>query len=246
MTENSSAPALEVRGLTRRYGSKAVVRDLDLCVQPGDIYGFLGPNGAGKTTTMRMILGLIRKNAGEIAIFGDADPVAARRHLGGIVETPRFYPYLSGRDNLRVLAAYGPGVTPARIEELLQLVQLGERARDQVKTYSLGMKQRLGIAQALLARPKLLMLDEPVNGLDPAGMKQVRELIRTLRDEQGLTVFVSSHLLHDVEQLCDRIGIIQDGTKITEGPVADLVEEGESLEDAFLRHTAPGAREQIR
>lgn len=241
-----SPPALQVRGLTRSYGRKAVVQSLDLQVEAGDIYGFLGPNGAGKTTTMRMILGLIRADAGTVSIFGDADPVAGRRHLGGIVESPRFYPYLSGRDNLRVLAAYGPAVTPARIEELLNLVQLGERAKDQVKTYSLGMKQRLGIAQALLAQPKLLMLDEPVNGLDPAGMKQVRELIRRLRDEEGLTVFVSSHLLHDVEQLCDRIGIIQDGTKIIEGAVADLVEDGESLEDAFLRHTAPGAREQIR
>jgi len=241
-----SPPALQVRGLTRSYGRKAVVQSLDLQVEAGDIYGFLGPNGAGKTTTMRMILGLIRADAGTVSIFGDADPVAGRRHLGGIVESPRFYPYLSGRDNLRVLAAYGPPVTPARIEELLSLVQLGERAKDQVKTYSLGMKQRLGIAQALLAQPKLLMLDEPVNGLDPAGMKQVRELIRRLRDEEGLTVFVSSHLLHDVEQLCDRIGIIQDGTKIVEGAVAELVEDGESLEDAFLRHTAPGAREQIR
>ena len=246
MTPPAGPPALHVHGLTRSYGRKAVVRDLDLCVEAGDIYGFLGPNGAGKTTTMRMILGLIRADAGTVSIFGDTDPVGARRHLGGIVESPRFYPYLSGRDNLRVLAAYGPGVTAARIDELLALVQLGERGADQVKTYSLGMKQRLGIAQALLARPKLLMLDEPVNGLDPAGMKQVRELIVTLRDEEGLTVFVSSHLLHDVEQLCDRIGIIQDGTKIIEGPVADLVQEGEGLEDAFLRHTAPGAREQIR
>ncbi len=246
MSEQASPPALQVAGLTRSYGRKQVVRDLDLRVEPGDIYGFLGPNGAGKTTTMRMILGLIRSDSGTVSIFGESDPVAARRHLGGIVESPRFYPYLSGRDNLRVLAAYGPPVAPSRIDELLSLVSLGDRGRDQVKTYSLGMKQRLGIAQALLTSPKLLMLDEPVNGLDPAGMKQVRDLIRTLRDEEGLTVFVSSHLLRDVEALCDRIGIIQDGRKIIEGRTAELVEDGETLEDAFLRHTAPAAGGQIR
>lgn len=238
--------ALSIQGLTRSYSGKAVVRDLDLEVQPGDIYGFLGPNGAGKTTTMRMILGLIRRDAGTVRIFGDDHPVRSRRNLSGIVESPRFHPYLSGRDNLRVFAAYSGGATPARIDELLALVRLGERAKDPVKTYSMGMRQRLGVAQALLGDPKMLLLDEPVNGLDPAGMKEVRELIRRLRDEENLTVFVSSHLLSDVEKLCDRIGIIQDGRKIVEGPTADLVEEGESLEDAFLRHTAPGAREQIR
>ncbi len=241
-----TAPALEVHSLSRAYSGKKVVNDLDLQVEPGDIYGFLGPNGAGKTTTMRMILGLIRKDSGTVRIFGESDPVLGRRNLGGIVESPRFYPYLSGLDNLRVFAAYTPGVTEGRVDELLSLVRLRDRAKDLVKTYSMGMRQRLGIAQALLGSPKLLLLDEPVNGLDPAGMKEVRELIRSLRDERGLTVFVSSHLLSDVEQLCDRIGIIQDGRKIIEGPTAELVEEGESLEDAFLRITRPGESEQIR
>jgi len=242
----SDVPALQVSNLSRSYGGHQVVKNLELQVEPGDIYGFLGPNGAGKTTTMRMILGLIRKDSGTVRIFGDDDPVAARRHLGGIVESPRFYPYLSGRDNLRIYAAYSHGVTDGQLDELLSLVRLRDRAKDMVKTYSMGMRQRLGIAQALLGQPKMLMLDEPVNGLDPAGMKEVRELIRSLRDERGLTVFVSSHLLSDVEQLCDRIGIIQDGSKIIEGRTADLVEDGESLEDAFLRLTAPGASEQIR
>jgi len=242
----STVPALQVTNLSRSYGRKDVVKSLNLQVEPGDIYGFLGPNGAGKTTTMRMILGLIRRDSGSVSIFGETDPVAARRNLGGIVEAPRFYPYLSGRDNLRIFAAYTPGVTEGRVDELLSLVRLGERGKDMVKTYSMGMRQRLGVAQALLGRPKLLLLDEPANGLDPAGMKQVRELIRQLRDEQGLTVFVSSHLLSDVEMLCDRIGIIQDGTKIVEGRTEELVNEGESLEDAFLRHTQPGTPEQIR
>lgn len=242
----SDSPALEVSELTRAYGGKRVVDNLHLRVEPGDIYGFLGPNGAGKTTTMRMILGLIRRDSGVVRIFGEDDPVKARRHLGGIVESPRFYPYLSGRDNLRIFAAYTPGVTKGRIDELLSLVRLGERGKDLVKTYSMGMRQRLGVAQALLGDPKLLLLDEPVNGLDPAGMKEVRELIRELRDDRGLTVLISSHLLSDVEMLCDRIGIIQDGTKIIEGRTADLVNEGETLEDAFLRHTQPGSREQIR
>jgi ABC-2 type transport system ATP-binding protein len=241
-----TTPALQVSDLTRAYGGKRVVDGLELQVEPGDIYGFLGPNGAGKTTTMRMILGLIRRDSGSVRIFGEDDPVAARRHLGGIVEAPRFYPYLSGRDNLRIFAAYTPSVAPGRIDELLSLVRLGDRGRDLVKTYSMGMRQRLGVAQALLGDPKLLLLDEPVNGLDPAGMKEVRELIRSLRDDRGLTVFVSSHLLSDVEMLCDRIGIIQDGKKIVEGRTSELVEPGESLEDAFLRHTAPGSREQIR
>ncbi|MCO4774196.1 MAG: ABC transporter ATP-binding protein [Deltaproteobacteria bacterium] len=238
--------ALEVASLSRSYGGKRVVNNLDLLVEPGDIYGFLGPNGAGKTTTMRMILGLIRRDEGTVRIFGEDDPVKARRNLGGIVESPRFYPYLTGRDNLRIFAAYTPGVTEGRIDELLTLVRLRDRAKDLVKTYSMGMRQRLGVAQALLGDPKMLMLDEPVNGLDPAGMKEVRELIRDLRDERGLTVFVSSHLLSDVELLCDRIGIIQDGTKIIEGRTEDLVEAGESLEDAFLRLTRPGSGEQIR
>ena len=246
MTENSPIWALETSGLTCSYGSHVVVQGLDLQVAQGDIYGFLGPNGAGKTTTMRMILGLIKKDAGEVRIFGEADPVAARRKLGGIVEGPRFYPYLSGVENLKIFAAYTGGCDEDRLDHLLGLVRLRDRASDLVRTYSLGMKQRLGIAQALLNSPRLLLLDEPSNGLDPKGIREVRELILQLRDEEGLTVFVSSHVLSELDKLCTRIGIIQNGRKIAEGTTAELVKDDEDLEAAFLRITASDEPEQIR
>jgi ABC-2 type transport system ATP-binding protein len=238
--------ALETDGLTRSYGAKRVVDGLDLRVAVGDVYGFLGPNGAGKTTTMRMILGLIQPEAGAVRIFGEAHPVARRARVGGIIEGPRFYPYLSGRENLRIFAESGGGVPDGRIEDLLKRVRLGDRGDDKVRTYSLGMKQRLGIAQALLASPSLLLLDEPTNGLDPAGQKEVRDLILRLRDEEALTVFISSHLLHEIEGLCNRVGILQEGRKIAEGTTADLLQEGETLEDCFLRLTGGDPEGQIR
>ncbi len=246
MTEASPAWALETSGLTRSYGSHVVVHGLDLRVAAGDIYGFLGPNGAGKTTTMRMILGLIARDAGDVRIFGEHDPIAGRARLGGIVEGPRFYPYLSGIENLRIFASYTGGCDDERLDYLLGLVRLRDRSSDLVRTYSLGMKQRLGIAQALLNSPGLLLLDEPSNGLDPKGIKEVRELILRLRDEEGLTVFVSSHVLSELDKLCTRIGIIQNGRKIAEGTTAELVEDGEDLESAFLRLTAGSDSEQIR
>ena len=246
MTEPSPAWALETSGLTRSYGSHVVVHGLDLRVARGDIYGFLGPNGAGKTTTMRMILGLIAKDAGSVRIFGKVDPIAGRARIGGIVEGPRFYPYLSGIENLRIFASYTGGCDDKRLDYLLGLVRLRDRSSDLVRAYSLGMKQRLGIAQALLNSPGLLLLDEPSNGLDPKGIKEVRELILRLRDEEGLTVFVSSHVLSELDKLCTRIGIIQNGRKIAEGTTAELVEEGEDLESAFLRLTADSDSEQIR
>ncbi len=242
----SSSAALEVTNLTRSYGSHTVVRGLDLEVAPGDIYGFLGPNGAGKTTTMRMILGLIGRDTGTIRIFGNDDPVAARAKLGGIVEGPRFYPYLSGAENLRIFGAYSGGVSDSRLQELLELVRLRERQTDLVKTYSLGMKQRLGVAQALLNDPSLLLLDEPMNGLDPAGMRELRRLILQLREERNLTVFVSSHILKEIEGLCTRVGIIQEGRKVDEGSAEELIEDGESLEDCFLRLTGGLDGGQIR
>ncbi len=246
MSDEPGTLALEVEGLTRSYGAHTVVNRLDLKVARGDIYGFLGPNGAGKTTTMRMILGLIRRDAGTIRIFGDLDPVAARAHLGGIVEGPRFYPYLSGAENLRIFAAYSGGITEPKLQDLLERVRLRERQTDPVRTYSLGMKQRLGVAQALLSEPTLLLLDEPMNGLDPAGMKELRELIVRMRDEQGLTVFISSHILKEVEGLCTRVGIIQEGRKVAEGSADELFAEGETLEDCFLRLTGGLDGGQIR
>ena len=246
MTNSPGDPALEIRGLCRSYGSSAVVADLDLRVESGGVYGFLGPNGAGKTTTMRMVLGLIRRDAGEVRIFGETDPVPARRRIGGIVEQPRFYPYLSGVENLRILAAYGGGATEERLQAVLEQVRLADRARDRVKTYSQGMRQRLGIAQALIHEPALLLLDEPTNGLDPAGMHEMRALVRDLNQEHGLTVFVSSHILSDIQQMCDQVGIIRDGRKVAEGRIDELLQEGETLEEFFLRATGAGEGGQIK
>ncbi len=222
--------ALETVGLTRSYDGSEVVKDLSLRIEKGDVYGFLGPNGAGKTTTIRMILGLIRRDSGTVRIFGSDDPIACRRDLAGIVETPALYPYLTGRDNLRVLGAYSGGIAEGTIDRVLETVRLHRRADELVKTYSLGMKQRLGIAQALMSDPRVMVLDEPTNGLDPAGMREVRELIGELNREQGLTVFVSSHLLGEVSQLCNRVGIIQNGSLVAQGSVAELLRPDGALE----------------
>ncbi len=222
--------ALQTVGLTKQYDGKPVVNDLSLEILPGDIYGFLGPNGAGKTTTIRMILGLIGRDAGSVRIFGTDKPTECRRQLSGIVEAPALYPYLTGRDNLRVLGAYSGGVDGKTIDEMLASVRLTRRADELVKTYSLGMKQRLGIAQALMTRPKIMILDEPTNGLDPAGMREVRELVRELNARYELTVFVSSHLLAEVSQLCNRVGIIQNGTLVAQGTVSELLRPDGALE----------------
>ena len=215
-------PVLAARGLTKRYASGILAVDsVDLRVHPGEVYGFLGPNGAGKTTTMRMLLGLIRPSSGTATVLGHAPgSAAALAGVGALVESPGFYPYLSGRDNLRVLARYSR--TPAyRIGAVLELVDLAGRADDTFSTYSLGMKQRLGVAAALLKDPRLLILDEPTNGLDPAGMAEMRELVRRLGAE-GHAVLLSSHLLGEVQQVCDRIAIIAGGRIVTESTVAEL------------------------
>ena len=222
--------ALETVGLTKSYDDKEVVKDLSLEIRQGDVYGFLGPNGAGKTTTIRMILGLISRDAGAVRIFGSDRPIVCRQSLSGIVETPALYPYLTGRDNLRVLGAYSGGVSAKDIDKVLKTVRMTKRADELVKTYSLGMKQRLGIAQALVTRPKVMILDEPTNGLDPAGMREVRELILELNKEHELTVFVSSHLLSEVSQMCNRVGIIQDGVLVAQGLVSELLQEEGALE----------------
>src|SRR5207244_6101584 len=193
VASDPGGPPVEVRGLVKRYGSLVAVDNVDLTVRPGDVYGYLGPNGAGKTTSLRMMLGLIRPTAGEVRLFG-RDPqlgVAALEGVSGFVEAPRFYPYLSGRANLELLAALDGDGAAGRIDEVLEIVDLRDRARDRVGGYSHGMGQRLGIAAALLRRPRLLLLDEPATGLDPAGMRDMRELIRRLAG-QGMTVVLSS------------------------------------------------------
>jgi len=221
-----SEVALEVRTLTRRFGSRVAVSNLDLTVMAGDVYGFLGPNGAGKTTAIRCILGLIRRDAGQIQIFGDAQRPSMLRHVGAIVESPAFHGWLTGRENLQGAAAYG-GLTPAtaqtEIARVLDRVGLTERARDTVQGYSLGMRQRLAIARALLGRPRLLLLDEPTNGLDPRGMREVRDLVRSLALNDGITVFISSHLLAEVQAICNRVGILQEGQMRAEGSVQELL-----------------------
>ena len=222
----SQTTALEVRGLTRTFGRIQAVTDLDLTVREGDVYGFLGPNGAGKTTAIRCFLGLIRSDRGEVRIFGESHPVRRRAPVGAIVETPAFHGWLSGRKNLEQACVYA-GVPAGRregeIARVLERVGLSERALDRAGTYSLGMKQRLGIARALLGGPKLLVLDEPTNGLDPRGMREMRELIRSLALHDRITIFISSHLLSEVQAICNRVGILQQGRLRAEGQVEDLL-----------------------
>ena len=217
--------ALATRNLQKRYGKQVALAGLDLSVPSGVVYGFLGPNGAGKTTTMRLLTGLIHPDGGQIELLGQ--PFGRRdRHrlfdVGALVESPAFYPYLSGRANLRALAASGAPTPGRRIDEVLELVGLHERGGDKVANYSLGMKQRLGIAGALLNDPKLLLLDEPANGLDPAGIVAMRDTLRNLA-AGGKTVFISSHLLGEVSQLADVIGIIAAGKLVREGPITDML-----------------------
>jgi ABC-2 type transport system ATP-binding protein len=219
---------LRVAGLTKKYGQRTVVDGLDLAVRRGEVFGFLGPNGAGKTTAIAMILGLVAPHAGRIEILGQdvaQGYEAALRRVGAIVETPAYYPYLSGLDNLRVLALARGGLPAGRFAEVLSLVGLKGRERDRFGTYSLGMKQRLGIAGALLHEPELLILDEPSNGLDPAGMVEIRELILRLARE-GQTIVLCSHLLVEVQQVCDRVLILAGGRAVAQGEVATLLSQG--------------------
>jgi ABC-2 type transport system ATP-binding protein len=217
--------AIEARGLVKRYGPVTAVDHVDLTVRTGDVYGYLGPNGAGKTTSLRMLLGLIRPDEGTAQLFG-RDPLLegarALEGVAGFVEAPRFYPYLSGRRNLELVAALDGGDAAERIEDALETVDLAKRGHDKVKGYSHGMKQRLGIAGALLRDPKLLLLDEPTTGLDPAGMRDMRVLVHRLA-EDGLTVLLSSHLMDEVEDLCDRVAIVSRGRVVYEGALDELI-----------------------
>ncbi|MGI8749161.1 MAG: ABC transporter ATP-binding protein [Thermoleophilaceae bacterium] len=218
-----TGPPVEVRGLVKRYGDLTAVDHVDLTVEPGDVFGYLGPNGAGKTTSLRMMLGLIRPTEGSVRVFG-RDPqvgVAALEGVAGFVEGPQFYPYLPGRVNLELLAALDGGDARARIDEVLDLVELGPRGKDRVGGYSHGMRQRLGIAAALLRRPRLLLLDEPATGLDPGGMRDMRLLVRRLASE-GMTVLLSSHLRTEGEELCNRVATVRTGRVAYEGSLADL------------------------
>jgi ABC-2 type transport system ATP-binding protein len=221
--------AVVTEGLTKRYGSRAAVDGLSLTVRRGEVFGFLGPNGAGKTTTLRMLMGLVRPTSGAAWVLGRpaGESLAG---IGALIEGPGFYPYLSGRDNLRVLAKYA-GTHQRRIAQVLTTVDLVDRADDRYGTYSLGMKQRLGVAAALLKEPELVVLDEPTNGLDPAGITDMRALLRTLA-AGGCTVVLSSHLLAEVEQVCDRVAVVSHGRLIVQGTVGDLVGLGRLVIEA--------------
>lgn len=219
--------AIETRGLTRSFGAHLAVDNLNLLVPEAGVYGFLGPNGAGKTTTIRMLLGLIRPNAGEVHLFGE--PLAGNhqslmRRVGALVETPSLYPHLTGRENLEVTRRL-LGAKRELIDRALEIVKLTADAHRRVREYSLGMRQRLGLALALLNNPQLLILDEPANGLDPAGIHEMRDLIRRLPVEFGITVFLSSHLLSEVEQVANHIGIIHQGRLLFQGTLAELQAE---------------------
>jgi ABC-2 type transport system ATP-binding protein len=217
---------VEICDLTKRYDRVTAVDRVSLSVRRGEVYGFLGPNGAGKTTTLRMVLGLIRPTSGDVTVLGSrpGDPDALAR-IGSMIEGPAFYPFLSGRDNLKVIARYA-GIDAGHIDATLDTVDLGSRGGDKFSTYSLGMKQRLGVAAALLKDPDLVVLDEPTNGLDPAGMRDMRALIRRLGDS-GHTVILSSHMMGEVQQICDRVGVINEGCMIVENTVDELRGESE-------------------
>jgi ABC-2 type transport system ATP-binding protein len=210
-------PIVQLQQVTKKIGKKTIINNLSLDLPLGEVFGFLGPNGAGKTTTIRMMVGLMAMTSGEIKIGGysiRSQYQQAIRHVGAIVENPEMYKYLTGYQNLVHFARMIDGVTPQRIQEVIDLVGLESRIHDKVKTYSLGMRQRLGVAQAILHRPKLLILDEPTNGLDPAGIRELRDYLRQLSKEEGIAVFVSSHLLSEMELMCDRVAIIQNGKLI--------------------------------
>lgn len=221
--------AIETNGLTRKYGAFTAVDQLNLAVPQGSVYGFLGPNGAGKTTTIRMLLGLIRAQAGEVLLAGRALQAPGRvalQRVGALVETPSLYAHLTGRENLEVSRRL-LGASRAQIGRVLQIVRLKDAADKRVSQYSLGMKQRLGLALTMLNDPELLILDEPTNGLDPAGIHEIRDLIRGFPAEYGITVFLSSHLLSEVEQIADTIGIIHQGKLMFQGVLADLQDQRE-------------------
>ncbi len=241
---------VETHGLTKRYGSGVLAVDsVDMSVRRGEVYGFLGPNGAGKTTTLRMLVGLIRPTSGTASVAGhEPGSPAGLAKIGSLIESPGFYPYLSGRENLRVVADLA-SVDQKRVEEVLDIVELRSRAGRKFGTYSTGMKQRLGVAGALLKDPELLILDEPTNGLDPQGMAEMRKLIKDI-GQGDRTVLLSSHLLGEIEQICDRVGVISNGHLVTQSTVQDLVgEEGvlvraqpiEQAQDVLTRMFGPEA-----
>ncbi len=243
MNEMNENNVLEVLNVSKKAGARTLVDHVSFSIQAGDVCGFVGPNGAGKTTLIRMMTGLIKPGSGSIRIDGTdvgRERVKVLSRVGAIVESPIFFPYMSGRDNLLNLARLHPNVPgterKARVEEALSIVGLSERGSDKVKTYSLGMKQRLGIAQALLGDPRLIILDEPANGLDPMGIRELRQLIQRLNQERGITFLVSSHLLDELQRICSRFVIIKEGKLVWEGTSREWQEAAgaKGIEDHFV------------
>lgn len=229
---------LQIKGLNKYFGHKKVVDDLNLELYRGEVFGFLGPNGAGKTTTIKMIMSLLQRDSGEILINGysiDKQYEKAMACVGGIVENPETYQYMTGIQNLRQYARMRTGVTEDRIREVVRIVGLENRINDKVKKYSLGMKQRLGVAQSIMHHPDLLILDEPTNGLDPAGIKELRDILKRLAHEENACVMVSSHLLSEMQLMCDRVGIIADGRLIGVRSVSELMSESEGKHQFEIR-----------
>lgn len=247
--EMQQEPVVRLEGVTKKVSSKTLVEDVTLDIPPGQVFGFLGPNGAGKTTTIRMMVGLTKITKGDIKICGYSIKdhfEQAIVHVGAIVENPEMYKFLTGYENLRHFARMMSGITEERIREVVQLVGLSNRIQDPVRTYSLGMRQRLGVAQAILHRPKLLILDEPTNGLDPQGIRELRDYLRRLCREEGTTVFVSSHLLSEMELMCDAVAIIQNGRLIDVRTLAGVEGAQETtVETAFALDRPEQAQELL-
>jgi ABC-2 type transport system ATP-binding protein len=227
-TEKEEALAvLSLKNVTKRIAGKTIVDRMSFDIHKGQIVGLLGPNGAGKTTTIRMIVGLIQMSEGDVIIQGHSirnDFTKAIRHIGAIIENPEFYPYMTGYDNLKQYQRMSEGITDERIKEVVELVGLEAAMKKKVKAYSLGMRQRLGIAQALLDRPSLLILDEPTNGLDPAGIREMRQYLKQIADKEGISILVSSHLLSEMELMCSRVVVIQEGKYVTHRSLNDVAE----------------------
>jgi len=229
---------LEVKGLTKLYKNKRGIRDISFEVYRGDIFGFLGPNGAGKTTTMKAITSLCRIDSGEIRILGydiSHDFEKAMQRVGCIIETSEAFEYMSAYKNLEMAARFYKDIKPERIDEVLKIVGLEKYKNEKVSGYSLGMKQRLGLAAAILSEPELIILDEPVNGLDIEGMVDIRNIIKSLASDNKITFFISSHLIHEMELLCNRIGVIEDGRLIETGTVNELTNGHSNLEDFYMK-----------
>ncbi|MFS0726392.1 ABC transporter ATP-binding protein [Paenibacillus sp. 1P07SE] len=229
--------AIEIMGLTKLYSNGRGMTDLNLTIDEGDIFGFLGPNGSGKTTAMKMMAGLVKPDSGEVRIFGASvqqDYVNAMKQVGCMIESAESYPYLTANDNLKLFARYYPQVDQRRIDECLEITGMLQYKHEKARKFSLGMKQRLGLAAAILSRPRVLILDEPLNGLDVEGMLDLRKLIKRLAEAEGTTFFISSHLIHDVELTCTRIGVVYGGRLVNEDYIHNILSDYASLEHYFV------------